>query len=656
MLKSELTTEFPVDVVFTWIDGADPKVRNIKNVWLQKTTVGSVSVPLHSSDVAQYRWNNHDELKFAIRSIYQFAPWIRRIFVITSHQQTPQFIKQYERVDKEEKTEDKATAEKADSSTGPTVCLVNDTVIFTGECSTHLPVFNSQSIESHLHEIPGLAEHFLYFCDDMLFGRTVEKSDFFTKEGKALVYLSQLPLARKELTGRTEGYIASRIQTKELLRKHRIIPPRPHQPRDLLHQCKPMRKSIFELAWKDPRFRPSLLQTSASKFRTINNIEILSFMAYLGIQQGSFRQAPRSISNMFVPIDQRSEKQFIRHLKQVMKASPKLLCFNESYNCVKGYYLAVERVLNKICPRKAAFEEEQSAPLPLIKTQNPKGSSKKQAAKKSVHFAMDAGADAEKPKDDDNKAEKKVDMEDSREMEEKDDSESSSEEEEKVENFMSPAWLQWIRAMQRPVSFHGEFPLAKKMACPTNLQRADNDCLLVDVLFLASSSSTAQLASPPPPPPPVTVSSAHPIIYRVVVVSSSDDTKSQEHRSSQFPSHQKFSEDTYVYPAYMHQFRCLLLYEKKNQQRVATLEQVTSRPLTRRPGEEKKTTKKMTVASDVSRQIHERIQTTRIGREQPPLLTSTLLTPTRTRHVYIQRVAGRSQMVYLPALSPIPRC
>jgi hypothetical protein len=41
-----------------------------------------------------------------------------------------------------------------------------------------LPVYNSHAVESQLHHIPGLAEHFLYSNDDMFFGRALSPTIF----------------------------------------------------------------------------------------------------------------------------------------------------------------------------------------------------------------------------------------------------------------------------------------------------------------------------------------------------------------------------------------------------------------------------------------------------------------------------------------------
>ena len=44
---------------------------------------------------------------------------------------------------------------------------------------SHLPSFSSPAIESHIHEIPGLSDKFLYLNDDVMFGKDVWPDDFF---------------------------------------------------------------------------------------------------------------------------------------------------------------------------------------------------------------------------------------------------------------------------------------------------------------------------------------------------------------------------------------------------------------------------------------------------------------------------------------------
>ncbi|AQA20410.1 hypothetical protein BST95_19390 (plasmid) [Halioglobus japonicus] len=51
-----------------------------------------------------------------------------------------------------------------------------------------LPVFNSRAIESNLHRIPNLSEHFLYLNDDFFLCSDMAVTDFFTPERHPCVF------------------------------------------------------------------------------------------------------------------------------------------------------------------------------------------------------------------------------------------------------------------------------------------------------------------------------------------------------------------------------------------------------------------------------------------------------------------------------------
>ena len=42
----------------------------------------------------------------------------------------------------------------------------------------YLPTFSSHTIEMNIHRIPGLAEHFVYFNDDMFMLRSFDEKGF----------------------------------------------------------------------------------------------------------------------------------------------------------------------------------------------------------------------------------------------------------------------------------------------------------------------------------------------------------------------------------------------------------------------------------------------------------------------------------------------
>jgi len=70
----------------------------------------------------------------------------------------------------------------------PRVKIVTHEEIFLNKST--LPTFSSPAIETHLHRIPGISDKFLYFNDDVLFGRTVSPDAFWTHAYGQKVFLA----------------------------------------------------------------------------------------------------------------------------------------------------------------------------------------------------------------------------------------------------------------------------------------------------------------------------------------------------------------------------------------------------------------------------------------------------------------------------------
>ncbi|MFI0508990.1 stealth family protein [Streptomyces sp. WSLK1-5] len=141
---------FPVDVVYTWVDGSDPE-------WLRRRTA-CAGPGYHAEAANAARYLNRDELRYSLRSLSQYAPWVRTVFLVTD-EQTPSWL----------------------DVTAPGLRIVGHKEMFSDPGL--LPTFNSHAIESQLHHIDGLSEHFLYFNDDVFLGRPTTPQDFFLANG-----------------------------------------------------------------------------------------------------------------------------------------------------------------------------------------------------------------------------------------------------------------------------------------------------------------------------------------------------------------------------------------------------------------------------------------------------------------------------------------
>uniref|UniRef100_T2MCA8 N-acetylglucosamine-1-phosphotransferase subunits alpha/beta n=1 Tax=Hydra vulgaris TaxID=6087 RepID=T2MCA8_HYDVU len=108
-----------------------------------------------NEDLASNRFADNNELKYSLRSIDTFAPWVRKIFIVTNGQ-IPNWL----------------------NLDHPRIQLITHEEIFANK--SHLPTFSSPAIESNIHRIPGLSKIFIYMNDDVFFGKEVWPDDFYT--------------------------------------------------------------------------------------------------------------------------------------------------------------------------------------------------------------------------------------------------------------------------------------------------------------------------------------------------------------------------------------------------------------------------------------------------------------------------------------------
>ncbi|XP_076754530.1 N-acetylglucosamine-1-phosphate transferase subunits alpha and beta [Xylocopa sonorina] len=153
--QRKLCQHVPIDVVYTWVNGSDPVfLKNLKE-----------HVPITDVNTAASRFSDKDELKYSLRSLEMYAPWVRHVYIVTNGQ-IPSWL----------------------DMDNPRVTLVTHEDIFLNK--SDLPTFSSPAIESHIHRIPGISDKFLYFNDDVMLGAEVWPEDFITQAGGQKVYLA----------------------------------------------------------------------------------------------------------------------------------------------------------------------------------------------------------------------------------------------------------------------------------------------------------------------------------------------------------------------------------------------------------------------------------------------------------------------------------
>lgn len=215
-LTENVLPAFPVDVVFTWVDNTDEDWQNRYRQTLQSLNPDNIG--LYAADPA--RFSNHNELFYSVNAVQKFMPWVRRIFIVTAGQ-TPRWFNAHD---------------------FPKVRLVNHAQIID---AAFLPTFNSHVIEAHLHKIPDLSEHFIYFNDDIFVAGALPQSHFFESSGLASLFVTGKSFQKMRQRGLITPTLTASEHAVTLLRKHY---PGLNIDAPLAHTYMPLRKSAFRKA------------------------------------------------------------------------------------------------------------------------------------------------------------------------------------------------------------------------------------------------------------------------------------------------------------------------------------------------------------------------------------------------------------------------
>ncbi len=324
----------PVDAVYTWVDGSDPEFRASFLRHSSSRPEGDGSRGRGDNSARRDRFRDNGELRHSLRSLAAYAPWVRRIHLLTSGQ-VPRWL------------------DRSD----PRLHLVRHEEVF--EDPGVLPTFNSHAIEVNLHRIPGLARRFLYFNDDVFLGRPVRETDFFLPGGGERLLLQNwaMTAALREGSARDRS-LAHTVELLDRLwgppRLPRLLPA--HAPRAY------DRDRIRELEALLPgEFR----ETAAHRFRSGSDLALDALYAHAAWEDPSaFGRHERVIlpdprwSYRFVMLENRPWT-ILRAFTGIRLRRPTFWCVNDDLGDVSPLHpllLALRAFLFLQHPRRGPFE------------------------------------------------------------------------------------------------------------------------------------------------------------------------------------------------------------------------------------------------------------------------------------------------------------
>lgn len=304
--RQPTTDNFPIDAVILWVDGDDPE-------WKARCEAARGGNPLtRRNDVGgELRFRQMREIDWCVASINKFAPFIRKIFIITDNQ-NPHL---------------ENTVGKWFANPIP-VEIVDHKVIFRGY-EQYLPVFQCRALELMMHRIPGLSEHFVYFNDDFLLSNQVNIEDWFSKNGGVVEYGNWMPnflldilhfLKPKKDGLKQVGFKDTMMNGAKLLGFHRTLIMR-HNPHALLKSAG--EKLISEY--------PQVVEINCrDKFRTSTQFNVQEARQLIAYREGMLEL--RSAKGKVLFLKPFADRPFYlrNHLKKYMAVEPlpKFMCIN----------------------------------------------------------------------------------------------------------------------------------------------------------------------------------------------------------------------------------------------------------------------------------------------------------------------------------------
>ena len=311
--------EFDIDLVYMWVDGSDP-------AWIEKHNRVTGRIDENSDVNGKARFANNDELKYSLRSVEWYAPWIHRIYIVTDNQ-VPEWL----------------------DTGNPKIRIVDHCEILPERSR---PCFNSTLIEHFIYKIPGLSEHYILANDDMMLNKPVTPSDFFDEEGFPVMRLVRRPFMRQmswiqvNLLRKRMGNYKTKIRNLALLVKHhtgKYFEGKPH------HNMDSYRKSFVEQV--EERFKSEFAPTFSHRLRSYEDFQRIIYY-YMGMAEGK---------GSVVYVDEHTSFQMSiaksYHYERLEKYNPIFFCMNDSSGADDSQRAEMKKFLSRRFPDKSQFEK-----------------------------------------------------------------------------------------------------------------------------------------------------------------------------------------------------------------------------------------------------------------------------------------------------------
>lgn len=339
-MRPKINETYPIDIVVPWVDAGDPEWQAARN--------RAAGIEDAGADNADARFRDWDIIRYLMRGIEKYAPWVRTVhFVTVGH--LPSWM----------------------NPDAPGLHIVKHTDYIP---EAYLPTFSSHTIELNMHRIPGLSEHFIYFNDDILILKELARTNFFlhglprdTAVHTAMTSthrfsvkdtaLTNIELINdhfdkhKVISGNLSKWFHP-VYGGELLKTLCLIPWNKFSDLQTWHSCVPFLKSTFEEVWNQ-------------EFEVLDSTCRHPFRTRRDVNQWLMRDW-QLVKGDFIPISGKDSAYYVlgndnrKIIDQLRRRKCSIVCLNDSgdepITDFKKTKRELERALQELFPKKSIYE------------------------------------------------------------------------------------------------------------------------------------------------------------------------------------------------------------------------------------------------------------------------------------------------------------
>lgn len=329
---------FDIDIVIPWVDGSDPE-------WQQEFKKYA-ALEMGRDNNTEIRYRDWDNMQYLFRGIEKFAPWVRKVHLITTGQK-PKWL----------------------NINAPKLNFVRHEDFIPKE---FLPTFSVRPIELNLHRIEGLAEHFVYFNDDYFLLRPVQSERFFRNGLPCdMAVLDTLPMGgpRGHMLMNDVNVVNSHFRKNAVLKANPMKWLNPVYGSQLLrtvallpfsvfpgfrnhHMPQAFLKSTLQEVWDVEE--PLLRKVSSHRFRDITDVNQYMFR-FWQLMSGKFHPANIAKGTCRYTLSDDSVEKLSAAIKS-QKCDILVTADSENVSDFKALVARINAAFDTILPEKSSFE------------------------------------------------------------------------------------------------------------------------------------------------------------------------------------------------------------------------------------------------------------------------------------------------------------